>query len=144
MGSQHISFQLPSEVIEAIKAEAQRTGQSETAIVLTILTQAFVHPSAAHPLITIEQLQQQLKELRVQVERLSEQLQERFLTGLDSEVGAAIRSLPAGERSAWIHRVLAEAGQRELIRRAITHNGSVKFPNGFFSPSGADTPKPES
>lgn len=132
MGSQHISFQLPSEVIEAIEAEAKRTGQSETAVVLTILTQAFVGPYPASPDITLEQLQRQLNELRVQILSLSEQLQERLLMGLDSEVSTAIRSLPTDQRLAWMSRVLTEAGQRELIQQAIIPNGSVYFSNGYF------------
>ena len=127
MGSQHVSFQLPSEVIEAIESEAQKTGQSETAVVLKILTQAFVCPQSVSSDIPLKHLQRQLNDLQVQIHSLSGQLQEQFLMQLDSDISAAIRSLPTEERSAWMSRVLIEAEQREWIQPAISLDGSVDF-----------------
>ncbi len=127
MGSQHISFQLPSEVIEAIESEAKRTNQSETAVILKILTQAFVRPQSASSDTTLKHLQGQLNDLKVQIHCLSGQLQHHCLMQLDTEISAAIRSLPLDERSAWISRVLIQAQQMQWIQPAVDLDSSISL-----------------
>ena len=133
MGSQHVLFQLPYEVIEAIESEAQRTGQSESAVVLKILTQAFGCPQPVASDITLKHLQYQLNDLKVQIHNLSGELQDHFLMQLDSNISAAIRSLPTQERSVWMSRVLIEAEQREWIQPTISVDSSVDVFGGHSS-----------
>lgn len=121
MANKTVSFRLPSELIEAIEAEAIITGQSKTNVVIAALSKFYGCPHALPQSVMPEQLQQQLNELKRQITILSEANNlHQLITSPDTaiklnpEVNTAISSIPLTERLAWIHGVLTTAAQKEL------------------------------
>ena len=64
MTTKTITFRLPVQLAEAIEAEATATGQSRTKVVTAILAKFYEYPYVLPQSITLEQLQEQLNELK--------------------------------------------------------------------------------
>ena len=126
MANKTVSFRLPTELVEAIEAQAKATGQSKTNVVIAALAKFYGCPYSQPKSVTPEQFQQQLNELKYQVARLSEANElQQLLMGttapikLDPEVDAVIGSMPTADRWAWVHRMLTEAARKELLLQTM-------------------------
>ena len=71
MATKTVSFRLPTELVELIEADALTTGRSKTQVVIAALAKFYDYPYALPESITLEQLQEQLNELRRQLSNLS-------------------------------------------------------------------------
>ena len=105
MKSKTVSFRFPDDVIEGIEAEAQITGRSKTDIVLNALIQAYGFQYHTESPITLEQLEQQLNELRAQVKNLS---QKPPVSTLQSSLSDDIQQLSTG-----LHHLISRFEQLE-------------------------------
>ena len=126
MANKTVSFRLPTELVEAIEAQAKATGQSKTNVVIAALADIYECPHPSPPSLTLEQFQQQLNALKHQLAILSEANKlQQILTGADDpiklgpEVDAVISSMPHEDRWAWVHGMLTEAARKELMLQAI-------------------------
>ena len=72
MANKTVSLQLPTELVEAIEAQAQARGQSRTDIVIAALSKFCGWQHSLPQSVTIEQLRQQLNEIKYQIAILSE------------------------------------------------------------------------
>ena len=121
MTNKTVSFRIPAELVEAIEAQAQATGQSKTTVVIEALAKAYGCPHYLTQSSIPKQFQLQLNELEHQITILSEanKLLQLITAAdtpikLESEVEALISSMPLEDRLAWVNFVLTEAARKEL------------------------------
>lgn len=126
MANKTVSFRLPTELVEAIEAQAKATGQSKTNVVMAALAKFYGCPYSSPQSVISEQVQQQLNELKHQITILSEANKlHQLITGTDApiqlspEVDTVIGSIPLEERLAWVNRVLTEAARKELMLQTM-------------------------
>ena len=126
MANKTVSFRLPTELVEAIDAQAKATGQSKTSVVIAALAKSYGYQHSLPRPIILKQFQQQLNELQHQKAILSAANKlEKLLTSpvapikLGPEVDAIISSMPLENRLAWVYGVLEEAAWKELMLQTI-------------------------
>ena len=78
MATKTVSFRFPTDLVEAIEAEARATSRSKTQVVIAALAKFYDCPYALTESITLEQLQEQLNELTHQIAILSGRIPPEF------------------------------------------------------------------
>ncbi|MDJ0704613.1 MAG: hypothetical protein QNJ46_15120 [Leptolyngbyaceae cyanobacterium MO_188.B28] len=142
MANKTVSFRLPSELIEAIEAEAQATGQSKTNVVITALTRSYGCSHSFPQSATTEQLQQQLDDLKQEIVIISNANQlYQLIIGADtpiqpsSAVNAILSSISPEQRLKWIHDTLHAAAQKERLLQTL----EPKFNEECYLPLGSQS-----